>query len=153
MWAKVTTIFYYFNLGYSCSVPYQNLTDSWRKIGSASGSRCDKSNHKFDGNTWFRFVGMAGTMLPTSPPGKSSCGTDAVSWMEGEHPKDIDSTVSRKICFRWDSQCQWPISNTNVRKCSDYDGSYFYIYQLKRPTVCNLGYCAVEKWTFQDYEM
>ena len=125
-------------------MPYQNLTDSWRKIGSPKiGSHCDRDQSKFNGKTWFRFVGSAGTMLSTSAPNKTSCGTSAVSWIEGEHPTNINQPVSRKICFRWDSQCQWSVANTTVTKCRDYDGAYFYLYQLKRPPVCELGYCAV----------
>ena len=131
------------NLGYSCPVQYQNLTDSWRKIGNPSSTNCDRSTRKFNGTTWFRFVEPAGTMLSTSPPAKSSCGTSAVSWMNGAHPTIVGQSVSRKICFRWDSECQWSRENTRVKGCRDYDGKLFYIYQFRQTQICNAAYCAL----------
>ena len=71
------------------------------------------------------------------------CATDAIGWMEGEHPTSPGEIVLRKICFRWSSQCQWPIHGVRVTACMGYDNQLFYLYQLKKPTVCSLAYCVV----------
>ena len=135
-------------IGYSCTIQYQNLTDSWRKIkgssdGSSSASHCDRDYSKINGNTWYRFVEPAGTKLSTSAPSKYSCGTDAVGWMDGAHPTRVGQIVSRKMCFSWDSQCSWASLNTNVATCRGYDGQLFYLYQLKKPSNSCLAYCGV----------
>ena len=131
-------------LGFYCPFVYQNLTDSWRKIGGGSGStNCDRNRDKFDGNSWFRFIEPAGRKIPITAPSKSSCGTHAVSWIEGDDPTSIGQSVNRKICFRWDSQCQWSITNIKVAACMGYNNQMFYLYQLKKPTACSLAYCAV----------
>ena len=138
----------FLELGYSCRIQYKNLTDSWRKITGSSGSSsgrtyCDHDDDQFDGNTWFRFVEQAGTKVPTAPPSKYACKTSAVGWMEGAHPTSVGQIVSRKMCFCWDSTCQWSNTNTKVTACRDYDGQLFYLYQFKKPPSCSLAYCAV----------
>ena len=137
--------FHCMEIGYSCTIQYQNITDSWRKITGSSGgsSNCDKDDSKFDGNNWFRFVEPAGKKLSTSALSKYSCGTDAVGWMDGAHPTRVGQIVSRKMCFSWDSQCQWSSTNTKVAACRGYGGQLFYLYQLKEPSNSCLAYCAV----------
>ena len=130
---------------YLCPYQYKNITDSWRKIVGRSviGANCDKENSDFDGTTWFRFVEPAGTTLSTLNPQQLSCGTDGIAWMKGRHPIMFGKVVQRTICFSWSgNKCAWSLPNTNVVACKWYNDSEFYLYQLKKPPICALAYCA-----------
>ena len=106
---------------------------------------------KCDGNDlssipkWYRFSGVAVTLMSTSAVPKFRCGTHAPGWMNGEHPSKNEGAVSRKVCFHWKSNaCLWNIQIT-VRNCGS-----FYVYKLPRTPTCDLRYCknnAQSKWT------
>ena len=106
-----------------------------------------------DGATWFRFVGSAGSALPTRPRSlyqNAPCGAAIVAFMKGRHPTALEGIVSRTICFSWNAQeCFWDgfvnhKFTTNVAACEE-NGSQFYVYQLRKPKNCDwggFGYCA-----------
>ena len=107
-----------------------------------------------DGSTWFRFVGSAGSVLPTRPRSVNNnapCGASNVGWMKGRHPSESDGIVSRTVCFSANAQQCFSDGfvdfkySTNVAACKEQDGQLFYVYQLKKPTNCDwggFGYCA-----------
>ena len=112
--------------------------------GLGRGENCDKTNPEFDGTTWQRFIEPAGKMLSTKDPEQMTCGTDGVGWMRGTHPNTLGKVVQRTICFSWGgNECSWFLSNINVVACKGYSGKIFYLYQLKKPPICTLAYCAV----------
>ena len=48
---------------------------------------------------WYRFVGAAGTKMPTTRVPAYRCGTDWSGWLDGSHPTVEDGKVQRKACF------------------------------------------------------
>ncbi|XP_078348187.1 uncharacterized protein LOC144633234 isoform X3 [Oculina patagonica] len=113
------------------------ITDASRSKNNAGGSvYCDQRNLPTVGK-WHRFMGAAGTSMPTSCVPKNRCGTHAPGWLTGGHPTEEQGVVTRKVCFHWNSNCcQWSV-NIKVRNCGEYN-----VYQLLKTPVCNLRYCA-----------
>ena len=90
------------------------------------------------GPGWFRFQGDAGTKMTTTCVPYLRCGTDAPGWLDGAHPAVADGTVTRSVCFSWESNCcLWAI-NIQVRNCGDY----FVYYISGTPYHGHLGYCS-----------
>ena len=118
---------------------YQNLTDVIRKssyITPIHGqSFCD--NLLIEG--WYRFVGAAGTKMPTTRVPAYRCGTDYTGWLDGAHPTVEDGVVRRMVCFSNRSTgCKYS-ADIFVKNC----GSYF-IYRLFRTTACDSRYCGTD---------
>ena len=116
---------------------YQNLSDANRKSSyltpTDGPSLCDNLLPK----GWYRFVGAAGTEMPTTRVPAHRCGTDWSGWLNGAHPTVEDGEVKRKVCFnRFPANCKYSMY-ISVKNC----GSYF-IYKLQQPTICNLRYCG-----------
>ena len=84
--------------------------------------------------------------MPTSAPGRDSCGTNRVAWLRGSHPKSHEGIVDRTICFQWSQgDCENQI-RTKIRTCDDAStGGTFYVYYLDFPSdlTCNYGFCAL----------
>ena len=74
--------------------------------------------------------------MPTSCVSSGRCGTSASGWMNGVHPTVAEGKVTRKVCYNYDSCCQWS-NNIDVVNCG-----LFYVYKLSRPPVCTLRYCG-----------
>ena len=117
---------------------YKNLTGARRKgsyktpFGEAV---CD--NRLLYG--WYRFVGAAGTKMPTTRVPAQRCGTDFSGWLDGAHPSVEDGEVSRTICFSdREHGCRYR-TQTSVKNC----GSYF-IYKLYPPNRCSSRYCGTD---------
>ncbi|RMX50674.1 hypothetical protein pdam_00021433, partial [Pocillopora damicornis] len=89
---------------------------------------------------WYRFEGAAGTKMPTTCVGPSSCGATRPGWMNGAHPTVEDGRVNREVCFRsWHECCKYTKSNM-VRNCGS-----FYVYHLDGiATNCSEAYCATD---------
>ena len=105
---------------------YQILSDANRKssyVTPVHGQLCDKSLPE----GWYRFVGAAGTRMPTTRVPAYRCGTDWSGWLDGAHPTVEDGVVNRKVCFTdRTSDCK-ATKTTSVKNC----GSYF-IYKFNR---------------------
>ena len=118
---------------------YQNLSDADRKssyVKPINGkSLCDKSLAE----GWYRFVGAAGTKMPTTRVPAYRCGTDWSGWLDGSHPTVEDGKVQRKACFSDRSTGCKKIIQISVKNC----GSYF-IYKLHQPPGCELRYCGTD---------
>ena len=88
---------------------------------------------------WYRFVGAAGTKMPTKRVPAFRCNTVWSGWLDGAHPTVEDSEVNRLVCFSDRSTgCKYTI-NILVKNC----GSYF-IYKLRSPVGCSSRYCGIE---------
>lgn len=79
--------------------------------------------------------------MPTSCVPGYRCGTQATGWLNGTHPTVADGKVTRQVCFRWDSCCQWAI-NIQVRNCGDF--FVYYIDGTPQEHPCHLGYCTTD---------
>ena len=89
---------------------------------------------------WHRFVGRAGTIMPTLCQLPRRCGADYPGWMMGSHPSVADGTVRRKVCFASDSDCCRYQQVVYVRNCGK-----FYVYRLEKPsTPANVRYCVTK---------
>ncbi|XP_078382687.1 uncharacterized protein LOC144665329 isoform X1 [Oculina patagonica] len=119
-------------------ISYQALTDGGRKNTAGGAIECDSSL----GPGWFRFLGDAGTKMPTSCVPAYRCGTHAPGWLNGAHPTVTEGKVTRQVCFNWGNNCcTWTI-NIQVRNCGD-----FFVYYFKGTPPehsCNLRYCGAD---------
>ena len=117
---------------------YKNLSDADRKITyvTPDGSAlCDKQLPE----GWYRFVGAAGTKMPTTRVPAYRCGTDWSGWLMTAHPTVEDGKVQRTVCFSGRlTDCKY-LTNIFVKNC----GSNF-IYELKKTPRCNLRYCGTD---------
>ena len=119
---------------------YVVISDKTRSKDFAGGNlACDQRNLPTVGK-WHRFMGAAGTAMPTSCVPIHRCGTHAPGWLQGSHPTKEQGVVTRKVCFHWSGNCcKWSV-NINVRDCGE-----FYVYKLPKSPVCSLRYCAEQK--------
>ena len=129
----------YIAIKITAKFPYRNLSDANRKSNYATPLSgpviCDYS--LLEG--WYRFVGAAGTKMPTTRVPEYRCGTDWSGWLDGAHPTVEVSEVSRKVCFS-DRSSGCKFSNTiSVKNCGS-----FYIYKLAQPPGCNSRYCSTD---------
>ena len=117
---------------------YQALTNGDRKITHGFVRGCDKSL----GPAWFRFLGEAGTKMPTACVPGNRCGTHAAGWLNGIHPTVAEGKVTRQVCFSWTGGCcTWAI-NIQVRNCVDY---FVYRFSGTPPEQrCHLRYCGTD---------
>ena len=117
---------------------YKNLSDANRKISYKTpygSGLCD--NQLPEG--WYRFVGAAGTKMPTTRVPAFRCGTGWSGWLMNAHPTVEDGEVKRTVCFsdRF-TGCKY-LTNIFVKNCESN-----FIYELKNPPICNLRYCGTE---------
>ena len=88
---------------------------------------------------WYRFVGAAGTKMPTTRVPANRCGTVWSGWLDGAHPTVEDGEVSRKVCFSDRSTGCKSSKYIFVKNC----GSYF-IYRLIEQPRCHSRYCSAD---------
>ena len=116
----------------------RNLSDANRKssyITPHGSELCDNSLPK----GWYRFVGAAGTKMPTMRVPAYRCGTDWSGWLAGSHPTMEDGEVSRTICFSDRATgCKYSIE-ISVKNCGS-----FYIYKLAQLPGCSSRYCSTD---------
>lgn len=74
---------------------------------------------------WFAFNGSSGTHIATSCVSSGHCGTLAVGWMTGKHPRVEEGVVIRSACFSMQQLCCWRSVSLLVRNCSG-----FYVYKV-----------------------
>jgi len=120
-----------------CST-YKTLTEADRNVtfndGLGGVTVCDRDTWTAG---WYRFMGAAGTQMPTAPPTTYSCGTDAPGWIQGVYPKFEGQVVDTTVCFHWSGDtCKWQ-SAIQIAHCGS-----FYVFNLPATPVCSLRYCG-----------
>ena len=118
---------------------YSNLSDANRNreyTGPPKGQTfCDNKLPE----EWYRFVGAAGTKMPTTRVPAYKCGTDWSGWLDSAHPTVEDGEVDGKVCFSDRSTgCKYS-EYISVKNC----GSYF-IYKLRHSPGCDSLYCGTD---------
>ena len=132
---------------------YQNLTDSWRKIGTPGALRSESYGI---GYNWHRFVEPAGTKLSNKDIGFEACGTKRSGWLDGPDPTVVGENKQERVCFSGypNSSNQYYCRNYAwiwVTLCKDNSNEKFFVYKLKKPEQSNAAYCAEgEKLTLND---
>ena len=77
---------------------YENLSEADRKINYSTPHGSELCDRKLlEG--WYRFVGAAGTKMPTTRVPANRCGTSQSGWLKGAHPTVEDGEVQRTVCF------------------------------------------------------
>merc|ERR1712087_167701 len=92
----------------------------------------------FQGSSWYRFMGQAGTKMPEFPYGSSTCQTWAPGWINGKHPTRKGQIVERLACFTVGENTCYDRENIKITNCGS-----FFLYFLPDITKCNNRYCAV----------
>ena len=103
------------------------------------GEKCDDDSSSIIFKKWYRFVGDAGTKMPTQCVPDYRCGAVYSGWLKGGHPTLADGEVLSKVCFTRVGDCCKKSININVKDC----GSYF-IYKLEKVSSCDLRYCSTD---------
>ena len=117
---------------------YENLSDANRKISYVTphGSElCDSQLPE----GWYRFVGAAGTKMPTTRVPAYRCSTVWSGWLDDAHPTVEDGEIRRTVCFSDRTTGCKILRDIFVKNC----GSYF-IYRLQQPPYCNSRYCSTD---------
>ena len=93
---------------------------------------------------WYRFMGAAGTKMPSQVVPISRCRTDATGWLSGSHPTVNQGAVRPRVCFHWagldrrrrqyDRSCMWS-RYIRVLNCTT-----FLVYELIPIKRCHLRY-------------
>ena len=119
---------------------YSNLSDANRNenyITRAFGpTLCDSQLAE----GWYRFVGAAGTKMPTKRVPAFRCGTNWSGWLMTAHPTIEDGEVSRMVCFSDRSTGCKVERSIFVKNCGLY-----YIYKLLAPQDCPYRFCGTAK--------
>ena len=114
---------------------YKKLRHFKRKSSYKTGLHEEWCDRQLDG--WYRFVGAAGTKMPTTRVPAYRCGTTYSGWLNGAHPTVENGEVLRAVCFSDISTgCRYK-TQISVKNCSSY-----YIYKLYKPSQCPLRYCG-----------
>ena len=118
---------------------YHTLSDADRRSSYVTPYHgpafCD--NQPFEG--WYRFVGDAGTKMPTTRVPAFRCGTTWSGWLDDAHPTVEDGEAYKKVCFSDRSTgCEHSVQ-ISVKNC----GSLF-IYKLIKPPKCDSRYCSTD---------
>ncbi|VDI68180.1 myotubularin-related protein 9 [Mytilus galloprovincialis] len=78
--------------------------------------------------------------MPTSCPSALACGTSGGIWLNGEHPTDVNTTITVNACRRGftsdANECCAEMIPIQVKNCGS-----FYAYNLKYTTGCSQAYC------------
>ena len=117
---------------------YKTLSNAARKISNVTpyGSElCDKQLP----SGWYRFVGAAGTKMPTTRVPAYRCSTVWSGWLDSAHPTVEDGEVSRNVCFSDRLTGCKGVINIYVKNCSSY-----YIYELVQPPICWARFCSTD---------
>ena len=117
---------------------YKNLSDANRKISYATPTDSELCDYPLPLG-WYRFVGAAGTKMPTTRVPAYRCGTKWSGWLDGAHPTVEDGEVPRKVCFSGHSFYCKTIIHIYAKNCSSY-----YIYKLFQPPSCASRFCSTD---------
>ena len=117
---------------------YENLSEANRKIDYLTPPGSELCDYKLP-EGWYRFVGAAGTKMPTTRVPAYRCGTDWSGWLDGAHPTVEDGEVQRTVCFSDRSTGCRSLKSILVKNCRSY-----FIYKLFPPSSCISRYCGID---------
>ena len=118
---------------------YQNLSDANRKSSYVTLENGQSFCDNLLPNGWYRFVGAAGTKMPTTRVPAYRCGTDWPGWLKTAHPSVENGEVQREVCFSDRSAGCENVIAISVKNCRSY-----FIYKLHQPPKCELRYCGTD---------
>ena len=118
---------------------YQNLSDANRKSSYVTPLHGPVLCDNLLPNGWYRFVGAAGTKMPTTRVPAFRCGTDSPGWLQTARPQVEKGEVHWTVCFS-DRSTGCKYSNVIPAKIC---GSYF-IYKLHHSPGCSSRYCGTD---------
>ena len=120
---------------------YSNLSEASRNKKTETTQSgdlfCDNNLRK----GWYRFVGHAGTRMPTERVPAFRCGASWSGWLDDAHPTVEDGEVNKMVCFSdrpATKGCKYKI-RISVKNC----GSHF-TYNLHHPPGCSSRYCGTD---------
>ena len=116
---------------------YKNLSDAARKISYVTAYGSELCDNQLPVG-WYRFVGAAGTKMPTTHVPAYRCGAEWSGWLFDAHPTVEDGEVHRRVCFSDRSTGCKHGQGIVLKNC----GSYF-IYKLY-PPPCYSRYCGID---------
>jgi hypothetical protein len=121
---------------------YTVVNDPLRNVATSGiGGTCDNGPlfNTSIGGRWIRFVGIGGTTMPLTSPGRNHCGAFLSGWFNGTLPSTIGTIVSADICFELNyiPSCEL-YDSASVVNCSS-----FYVYFLPPVIICNSRYCTI----------
>ena len=117
---------------------FQELSEADRSEGFRGKK---KKNENFNPNTWYRFTGNAGTVMPTSCVPEGHCGTEAPGWLVlDEMPKPNRYERSATVCFHADGKCCKCKTEIAVKNCGK-----FFVYKLSPPRADVVAKCGGDK--------
>ena len=128
---------------YECRF-YKILKDGDRSVDyKVNKGICDDV---LDFNSWYRFMGAAGTQLSTSCVLGIRCGATLPLWMDGEYPTEDEERVKRRVCQSSSLGCCYWKTEISVRNCGG-----FYVHKFSPPPRCSGRYCGFSpKGKFQN---
>ena len=97
---------------------------------------CDKGI--LTSESWVRFTGSGGTVIPNNPPQAHHCGTKSSGWIRGAHPAVAEGVVQRELCYRYnENECGFDSYEISIRNCGS-----FFVYKPPDLTECYLRLCT-----------
>ena len=91
----------------------------------------------WQGPSWYRITGQAGTKIPENPVNSEHCHTHSTGWLHGEHPTIVGETVVSEVCFNLQGDKCWRRTEIQIKHCGGY-----FLYYLENTPGCNLRYCS-----------
>jgi hypothetical protein len=127
--------------GGSPCTSYTVVNDPLRNVNAPGlGGSCDNGDlfNTSIGGRWIRFMGIGGTMIPTTSQGLNHCGAYLAGWFNETLPSTVDMITNGTVCFdTLERNCGF-IFFVSVVNCAT-----FYVYFLPPLDVCNARYCTI----------
>ena len=118
---------------------YSTINDPTRSVSNETDSEfalCDKGI--LTSESWVRFTGSGGTVIPNNPPQAYHCGTNSSGWIRGAHPAVAEGVVKRQLCYRYnENECGFDSYEISIRNCGS-----FFVYKPPDLTECYLRLCT-----------
>ena len=135
---KICLLQQLFNFSADPCYNYHNLSEANRKSSYVAPLGLELCDNQLPVG-WYRFVGAAGTKMPTTRVPAFRCGTDWSGWLDGAHPTVEEGQVLSTVCFSDRSTgCKFSIA-ISVKNCGS-----FYIYKLAQHLKCFSRYCGTD---------
>lgn len=125
--------------GAPCSA-YTTIDDPTRNIyQNGSYGSCDRGSlfNATDDGSWIRFIGVGGTTMAATSPGRLNCGAFLSAWFNDTLPTTVGSVYNGTVCLSGSHQPCVLMMRISVVNCGG-----FYIYLLPSMPVCSARYCT-----------